>query len=85
MLSSVVLKAALSMQRPLQSFYAQAEGCWWERLGEQEGAATDEALLVPDVAPGGILEKSAQAMTVLCRDGVWEGAGNSGVPGSLCD
>lgn len=36
----------------------QEESCWWERLGEQEWAARDEALLAPDVVPGGIVEKS---------------------------
>lgn len=32
----------------------QEESRWWERLGEQEWAATDEALLAPDVVPGGM-------------------------------
>lgn len=36
----------------------ERRGCWWERLGEQEWAATDEAMLAPDVVPGGVLEES---------------------------
>lgn len=57
----------------------QEESCWWERLGEQEWTATDEALLAPDVVPGGVLEKS-KASAVLGTGGE-----SSGVPGSLCD